>query len=39
MLDALDEYRARQKPIPNQSEAIRSILRQWLKDNGFLKSS
>jgi Arc/MetJ-type ribon-helix-helix transcriptional regulator len=39
MLDALDAYRASVKPIPNQSEAIRSILREWLASNGFLKTS
>jgi hypothetical protein len=35
-LAAVDAYRATQKPLPNQSEAIRQILTEWLRDNGYL---
>lgn len=39
MLDAIDAYRATLKPIPNQSEAIRKILKDWLIGNGYLPAS
>ena len=39
MLDAIDAYRATLKPIPNQSEAIRKILKDWLASNGYLRAS
>lgn len=35
-IDAIEAYRRDQTPIPNQSEAIRSILRDWLQDKGYL---
>lgn len=39
MLDAVEAYRREQTPIPNQSEAIRAILADWLQSNGYLRSS
>lgn len=36
MMDALDAYRRGQTPIPNVSEAIRDILRDWLRERGYL---
>jgi Arc/MetJ-type ribon-helix-helix transcriptional regulator len=39
MTDAIEAYRAGKQPPLNQSEAIRSILREWLASNGFLKTS
>jgi hypothetical protein len=36
MMDALDAYRREQDVIPNLSEAIRSILRDWLHERGHL---
>lgn len=37
ILDAIDQWRREQTPIPNQSEAIRTILADWLTGNGYLK--
>ena len=37
-LDAIEAYRREQTPIPNQSEAIRAILTDWLREKGHLKS-
>lgn len=36
-LDAIETFRAEQKPIPNQSEAIRKILRDYLVSYGALE--
>lgn len=36
-IDAVENWRREQTPIPNYSEAVRTILRQWLRDNGYLK--
>lgn len=35
-IDAIEAYRREQTPIPNQSEAIRAILTDWLKSRGYL---
>lgn len=35
-IDAIEKYRADQSPIPNASEAIRTILRDWLQEKGYL---
>lgn len=37
-LDAVEAFRREQTPIPNQSEAIRLILTNWLQSNGYLPS-
>lgn len=39
MMDALEAYRREQDIIPNVSEAIRTILRDWLRDHGHLPSN
>ena len=36
MLDAIDAYRRTQTPLPNQSEAIRAILAEWLREKKLL---
>ena len=38
MLPEIGPIRADQSPAPNQSEAIRLILRDWLIGNGYLKA-
>lgn len=35
MIDAIDAYRRDQEAIPNASEAIRDILREWLSEKGY----
>lgn len=37
MLDAIDAYRREQTPLPNQSEAIRQILAEWLSVKGYIQ--
>ena len=37
LLDPLDAYRADQEGRPSRPEAIRSILKDWLSDHGYLK--
>jgi hypothetical protein len=34
MIDAVESWRAKQKPVPNQSEAIRSLVELGLKVKG-----
>lgn len=36
ILDAVEAFRAAQKPEINQSEAFRRILREWLLSHGYL---
>lgn len=36
MLAAIDNWRRTQTPIPTQSEAIRRILTEWLRERGYL---
>lgn len=37
MLDAIDAWRSTQRPLPNQNEAIRQMLTEYLKEKGYLK--
>ncbi len=37
ILDAVEAYRSEVQPPINQSEAFRTILRDWLIGNGYLK--
>jgi hypothetical protein len=37
MLTAIDAYRRDQTPIPNVSDAIRAIIRDWLIGHGYLE--
>jgi hypothetical protein len=39
MLDAIEAWRKDQSPMPNESDAIRIILRDWLIGAGYLKIS
>lgn len=37
MLDGIEAFRADQDDRPNQSEAVRRIIRDWLIGHGYLK--
>lgn len=36
IIDAIEEYRRKQRDIPTRPEAIRQMLQSWLQNNGFL---
>jgi Arc/MetJ-type ribon-helix-helix transcriptional regulator len=37
LVSAIEQWRRQQTLIPNQSEAIRTILKSWLTVNGYMK--
>lgn len=39
MLDGIEAFRADEDDKPNQSEAVRRIIRDWLVGHGYLKGS